>query len=125
VAEAFETRGGITQEDFESRRRLIALQLLERTDQFMEWDLKFNNHISELASVLIEHVRRNPKILESSSNLQDIVRDLNAKAGQGPDVSGGDVRGGDVWDDAWGIIKDMLTGEKDLVIKIITQIFKL
>jgi hypothetical protein len=83
---ASEAGGGITQEQFESERRKIAIGLLKKTDQFLEWDLKFNNSISELAAFLVEYIKRNPHVLESNNNIQDIIRDLNAKAGEGPGV---------------------------------------
>src|SRR4051812_18365145 len=94
--------GGITNELFEARRREIALRLIEKTDELLKWDLEFNKHITDLAGVLVDQLKRNPKILESRGNLQEIIRDHNAKAGQGTGVSGGDIIGADAWDDIWG-----------------------
>jgi hypothetical protein len=125
MAAIAEPGGGISQEVFEARRRAIALSILEKTDEFMRWDLDFNKHISELAAVLVEQVKRNPRILESNGNLQEIIRDLNAKAGAGPGLSGGDIVGGDVWGDIWGVIKDLLTGEKDFIKEIISKLLNL
>lgn len=126
MASAAEPGGGMTQEQFESKRREIALRLLEKTDQFLEWDLKFNNHISELAGVLVEQIKRNPRILESNGKLEDIIRDLNAKAASsGPGVAGGDVIGGNVWDDIWGVIKELLLGEKEFIEKLLSKLFGL
>lgn len=117
-----EAVAGITLEQFESRRREIALRLLAKSDEFVAWDLEFNKHISELAGILVEHAKRNPKILESNDGLQDIIRDFEKKTGQNPGVSGGDFIGGNAWEDVWGVIKDILTGEKDFIKEIIRHI---
>lgn len=120
-----ELGGGITQELFEAKRREIALRLLEKTDQLLGWDLDFNKHISSLAEVLVGELKRNPKLLESNGGIRDIIRDLNAKAGQGAGVSGGDIVGGDFGDKVWDVIETLLLGEKKLIESIIEKIFDL
>ena len=115
---------GISQADFEAQRRVIALSILEKADQFIAWDLKFNEHLSNLAEELVKQLKANPRILESQSSLRDALRDIQA-SGKGPDLAGGDILGGDVLDEIWGVIKDILTGEKDFVKEIIKQILGL
>jgi hypothetical protein len=119
MAARAEEDAGMTLAQFESERRKIALRLLEKTDQFLGWDLEFNKHISKLAGILVEYVEKNPKILESNSNIRDIISDIEKKTGQNPGVSGGDVIGGGVWDDVWGFISGLVKEEKEFIKEII------
>ena len=114
---------GISHEEFEGRRREIALRLLQRTDELLAWDLKFNDQITELVRIMIEQMRANPRLLESGASVEDLVKELDARVQGG--VTGADIRGGDILGVLWDTIKGIVTGEKDLIVRIIEHIFKL
>lgn len=113
---------GLSQVEFEAQRRAVALSILKKTDEFIAWDLRFNQHLSNLAEELVKQLKANPRIIESNTGIRDLLRELQAEKGQGSGITGGDILGGDAWDDIWGIIKDMLTGEKDFIKDIIIKI---
>lgn len=116
---------GLTQEEFESQRRVIALNILKQTQEFIAWDLQFNNHISNLAEELVKQLKANPRILESNQEIRDILKEMRGEKGEGADLAGGDIIGGNVWDDIFGVIKELLLGEKEFIQKIISKIFDL
>ncbi|MEI9995954.1 MAG: hypothetical protein WDM91_15270 [Rhizomicrobium sp.] len=114
--------GGMTQAVFEAQRREIAIRLLKKTDDFVAWDLEFNKKITELMGLLIERLRENPSLLDGSAN--DLLTELAAlRAGEGK--GGGDIAGGSVWDDIFGVIKEVLLGEKEFIESLISKIFGL
>lgn len=67
----------------------------------------------------------NPRLLESSTEIRDLLREMQAEKGEGSGMTGGDILGGNAWDDIWGVIKDLLTGEKDFIKEIIIKILGL
>ncbi|MDP1632448.1 MAG: hypothetical protein Q8L66_13615 [Caulobacter sp.] len=114
---------GITHEEFEGRRREIALRLLQRTDELLVWDLKFNDQITELVRIMLDQMRANPRLMETNSDLQALIKELEARAQGG--ASGADIVGGDFLGELWDTIKGIVTGEKELIVRIIEHIFKL
>jgi hypothetical protein len=120
-----ERSSGLSQAEYEARSRVIALSILEKVDRIVAWDLEMNQHFSNLAGELVRQLKENPRILESRVEAGDILRGLSSEQVQGKGYAGGDIQGGDPWDDIWGVIKDVLTGEKDFVKEIITKLLKL
>ena len=118
----FQTKG-ISQIEFEEQRRVIALDILKQANTFIAWDLAFNKHVSDLAEELVKQLKANPKVMASNTQLADILKDIRSDKGMGTsDISGGDFTGGNAWDDIWGVIKEILTGEKDFIKEIIIKI---
>lgn len=120
--EKTERSTGLSQVEFEAQRRAVALSIFKKTDDLIAWDLKFNQHLSDLAEELVKQLKANPRIMEPNAGIRDLFRELQAEKGQGSGITGGDILGGAPLDDIWGIIKDMLTGEKDFIKEIITKI---
>ncbi len=117
------THKELTQSDFESQRRAISLDILRQTHQFIQWDLEFNKHISNLAEELVKQIKNNPRILESDSEVGKILKEMQNEKDGG--ISGADIFGGNAWQDIWGTIKEVLLGEKEFIQKIISKILDL
>lgn len=116
---------GLTQVEFEAQRREIAIGILKQTQEFIAWDLEFNKNISNLAEELVKQLKANPRMLDSNSEIREILKEIRAEKGQGPGFTGGDIVGGDTADEIWEIIKGILTGEKDFIRDIIVKILGL
>ena len=123
--EKIEILSGISQGEFEAERRAVALSLLKKTDEFLAWDLKFNEHVSNLAEELVKQLKTNPRIMDSNAAVRDLIREMKTERGQGGGISGSDILGGDVWDDIWGVIKELLTGEKEFIQGLILKLLDL
>lgn len=115
----------MTKEEFEGRRREIALGMLETTHDILKWDRDFNKNITAIAEILVAELKKNPDVFKNSGNVRDLLNELAARTPGGKDSSGSDTTGGDVWDDILKAIVGILTGEKELIVRIIEKIFGL
>lgn len=113
---------GLSQAEFESKRRAVALSILQKTDEFIAWDLRFNEHLSNLAEELINQLKSDPRLLKSKSDILDQLKTMQAERAQHPGTAEGDLSGADVLSDMWDIIKDILKSEKEFIKDIIKGI---
>ncbi len=117
---------GLSQTEFEDQRRALSIEILKQAHAFIAWDLEFNKHISDLAEELVKQLKVNPRIMTSGMDIRDVLKEMKAEKDLGRSgISGGDIVGGDAWDDIWAVIKDILTGEKDFIKEIILEILGL
>ena len=122
MAEPTGKSSGLSQQDFEGRRREIALSLLQEAHRFMVLDNDINASIARLMNVVVEYIERNPRVIESQQDMEQLVRDLNARFTTGEGMAGGDILGGGFLQDFWDFVKDLLKDEKAFIEEIICHL---
>lgn len=119
---------GLSEEEFENRKRQIAIELFEQTKVFMQTDDLLNRTVIGLIQAVTDNIKANPKLFESesSASIDDLVRQMKTATGVGGDKSGADIFGGGVLSsiaDFIHSIGDFIKGEKDFILQIIRLIF--
>ena len=56
-------------------------------------------------------------------NIDEVLKEIQLRKDSG--IIGSDVYGANAWDDIWGVIKEILTGEKDFIKEIVIKILGL
>lgn len=119
---------GLSEQEFDQRRRHIAIELFDQTRTFMQTDDQLNRAMIDLVQTVAGNIKANPKFFEagSSVSVDDLLRQMRAAAGQEGDKSGADIVGGaglpDIADFI-NAISDFIKGEKDFIMQIIRLIF--
>ena len=121
-------RGGLSEQEFDQRKRQIAIELFEQTKTFMETDNLLNRAIIDLVQTVSANIKANPKLFESESSatIDDLIKQMRSATGQSGDKSGGDITGGNILGDIADFIHaigDFIKGEKDFIMQIIRLIF--
>lgn len=119
---------GLSEQEFDQRKRYIAIELFEQTRTFMQTDDQLNRSVVDLVQTITANIKANPKFFEGagSTSVDDLIRQMRAATGQDGDKSGADIAGGvglpDIADFI-NAISDFIKGEKDFIMQIIRLIF--
>jgi hypothetical protein len=121
-------KGGLTEQEFDLRKRQVAIELFEQTKTFMQTDDLLNRAVIELVQAVTANVKANPKLFESqsSASIDDLIKQMRSATGQAGDKTGADISGGGVLGDIADFlhaIGDFIKGEKDFIMDIIRLIF--
>jgi hypothetical protein len=117
-----EKRSGLSPQDFEAKRREIALEILEEAKRFFALDNEINANLVRITGAMARYVEEHPGVFAAEGNIEQAIKDIDARLSQAPKTSGGDVTGAGVFDEILGIIKEVLLGEKEFIKDIIKQI---
>lgn len=120
--------GGLSEQEFDQRKRQIAIELFEQTKTFMQADDQLNRAVIDLVQAVAANIKANPKLFEaqSSASIDDLIKQMRAATGQDGDKTGADIVGGGILGDIADFIHsigDFIKGEKDFIMQIIRLIF--